>query len=190
MTSPQFNPDEQRILLKIARDAIDAAVHAQPLPTISLDSLPPNLSKKGGTFVTLTIQGRLRGCIGTLEAYQPVVLDVQEHAVAAALQDNRFPILQPSELPLINIEISVLTPKQPLTYTDSADLLEKLRPGIDGVVLQDGFRKATFLPQVWEKIPDPGSFLSQLCMKMGAPGNLWQKKPLKISTYQVEEFHE
>jgi AmmeMemoRadiSam system protein A len=190
MTSPHFNPDEQRILLKIARDAIDAAVHGQPLPTISLDSLPPNLSEKGGTFVTLTIQGRLRGCIGTLEAYLPVAMDVQEHAVAAAMQDSRFPILQPSELPLINIEISVLTPKQPLTYTDSADLLEKLRPGIDGVVLQDGFRKATFLPQVWEKIPDPGSFLTQLCMKMGAPGNLWQKKPLTISTYQVEEFHE
>jgi len=190
MTSQQFNLKEQEILLKIARDAIYAAVHGKPLPVIDLGSLPPRLSEKRGTFVTLTIQGSLRGCIGTLEAYQPVALDVQEHAVAAAMQDSRFPVLHPSELPLINIEISVLTPKQPLTYTDPADLLEKLQPGIDGVVLQDGFRKATFLPQVWEKIPDPGSFLSELCMKMGAPANLWQKKPLEVYTYQVEEFHE
>jgi len=190
MTSQQFNLKEQEILLKIARDAIYAAVHGQPLPVIDLGSLPPRLSEKRGTFVTLTIQGSLRGCIGTLEAYQPVALDVQEHAVAAAMQDSRFPVLHPSELPLINIEISVLTPKQPLTYTDPADLLEKLQPGIDGVVLQDGFRKATFLPQVWEKIPQPVLFLSELCMKMGAPANLWQKKPLEVYTYQVEEFHE
>ena len=190
LMSSKYSVSEQEIQLSIAREAIKAAVMGKPLPAIDLDSLPSSLAAEGASFVTLTIEGRLRGCIGTLEAYQPVAIDVQEHAVAAALQDTRFPTLQPSELPLIKIEISILTPRRPLIYSDPIELEEKLRPGIDGVVLQDGFRKATFLPQVWEKIPDTQTFLTQLCMKMGAPGNLWQKKPLQVYIYQVTEFHE
>jgi len=115
---------------------------------------------------------------------------VREHAIAAALQDYRFPPVQPEELGSIEIEVSRLTRPQPLPYDGPADLIAKLRPGVDGVILQDGFRRATFLPQVWEKIPAPEQFLSELCLKMGAPADLWRRKPLEVSTYQVEEFHE
>lgn len=186
----QLTKNEQKILLGIAREALNKAANYEPLPKIDLSNLPDSLKEDGASFVTLTINERLRGCIGALEAYQPLAKDVQEHAVAAGMQDFRFPNVQPGELTSINIEISILTPKSPVSYTDAQDLLTRIRPGIDGVVLQDGFRKATFLPQVWEKIPDPNQFLSQLCLKMGAPGDLWRKKPITVYTYQVEEFRE
>jgi AmmeMemoRadiSam system protein A len=185
-----LNKTEQEILLKIAREALEKSVRGLPLPGVNLPVLSPALQADGASFVTLTIEGRLRGCIGTLEPYQPLAKDVQEHAVAAALQDPRFPNVQPEETDSIKIEVSVLTPKIPLHYDGPLELLEKIRPGIDGVVLQDGFRKATFLPQVWEKISDPALFLSQLCRKMGSPSDLWRKKPLQVSIYQVQELHE
>jgi AmmeMemoRadiSam system protein A len=117
-------------------------------------------------------------------------MDVQEHAAAAALQDPRFPRVMPKELGDIEIEVSVLSPKQVLDYEDPEELVQKIRPKIDGVVLQDGFRKATFLPQVWEQLETPEVFLSHLCAKMGASSDLWRKKPLQVYTYQVQEFHE
>jgi hypothetical protein len=185
-----LNQTEQEMLLKIAREALEESVRGEPLPKVNLELLPEALQQNGASFVTLTINDRLRGCIGTLEAYQPLAKDVQEHSMAAALQDFRFPNVQPAELPKIEIEVSALTPRASLHYNDPQDLVQKLRPGIDGVILQDGFRKATFLPQVWEKIPDPELFLSQLCMKMGAPADLWRNKPLQVFIYQVQEFHE
>jgi len=190
MTNHSLNRAEGEILLKIAREALEKSVTLRPLPEVNLQALPSSLREKGASFVTLTVKGRLRGCIGTLQAYQPLAEDVQEHAVAAALQDPRFPRVTPEELPGITIEVSALSPHIPLKFKGPQDLLNKIQPGVDGLVLQDGLRKATFLPQVWEKIPDPASFLSQLCMKMGAPGDLWQKKTLDVYTYQVQEFHE
>jgi len=181
---------EQTLLIKIARQALENAVRGEPLEKLNLDALPPALTQPGASFVTLTIDGRLRGCIGTLEAYQSLAKDVQEHAVAAALQDYRFPNVKPAELGLIKIEVSVLTPPSPLAYEDPQDLLTKLRPHVDGVFLQQGMRKATFLPQVWDKLPDPADFLSHLCIKMGAPGDIWRQKPLDVSIYQVQEFQE
>jgi uncharacterized protein len=186
----KLNKTEQEILLKIAREALEKSIQGKKLPEVKLDQLPPSLQEDGASFVTLTINNRLRGCIGTLQAYQPLAKDVQEHAIAAALQDFRFPSVQPAELPQIEIEISVLSPHQPLTYDSPENLIRRLRPGVDGVVLQDGFRKATFLPQVWDKLPKPEDFLSQLCLKMGATNDLWRKKPLQVFTYQVQEFHE
>ncbi len=190
MMDDMLNQAEQKILLKIAREALEKSVLGEPLPTIDLAALPPSLQEDGATFVTLTVNERLRGCIGTLQAYQPLAEDVQEHTVAAALQDPRFPNVTPDELPGISIEVSVLSPKIPLEYEGPQDLLSKIRQGVDGVLLQDGFHKATFLPQVWDKIPDPALFLSQLCLKMGAPADLWRKKPLDIYIYQVQDFHE
>jgi len=181
---------DQELLLKIARQSLEASVSGKPLPDIDLPQYPPSLQKDGASFVTLTILGNLRGCIGALEAFQPLAIDVQEHAIAAALQDFRFPQVQPSELPHITIEISVLSASVPLHYDHPDDLISRLKPHIDGVVLRDGFRKATFLPQVWEKIPDPEHFLSQLCLKMGTSKDLWRNKHLQIATYQVQEFHE
>jgi len=188
--SQTLNQVEQESLLTIARNALENSVRGQVLSEINLSELTPTLQASGASFVTLTKQGHLRGCIGTLEAFQPLAKDVQEHAVAAALQDPRFPLVQPQECQMIEIEVSVLTPKLPLQYEGAQDLIEKIRPGIDGVVLQDGFHKATFLPQVWEKLPEPEEFFTHLCMKMGAPGDLWRKNPLKVSLYQVQEFHE
>jgi uncharacterized protein len=186
----ELNETEQNILLTIARQALENAVHSKPLPQIKLDALPPALQEPGASFVTLTIDGNLRGCIGALDPYQPLAIDVQEHAVAAALQDYRFPRVRPAELEHINIEVSALTPRDRLAYKDPQDLVTKLRPHIDGVILQDGLCKATFLPQVWDKVPDPEEFLSHLCMKMGASGDLWRKKKLDVFIYQVQEFGE
>lgn len=181
---------DQNILLNIAREALIHAVHGHLLPDVDLDTLPPSLSQDGASFVTLTISGRLRGCIGTLEAYQPLAQDVQEHAVAAGLYDPRFPQVTPDEIPEISIEVSVLTPRQPLSYEKPQELLEKIKVGVDGVVFVDGYRKATFLPQVWDKLPEPAQFFSHLCLKMGSPADLWREKKLDVYTYQVQEFHE
>lgn len=189
MSAP-LTEEEKRYLLKLARLAVEAAVRGQPPPAIDPAALTPTLQAPGASFVTLTRRGALRGCIGALEPYQPLVEDVREHAAAAATQDYRFPPVIPEELPEIKIEISRLTPPISLDYRDSDDLLAQLRPGIDGVVLRDGWRRATFLPQVWEKIPDKTAFLSNLCHKMGAPPDTWRKKHLDVLVYQVEEFHE
>lgn len=186
----QLSQAEQATLLELARQALQAAVCRQPRPFLDLAEMPANLRAPGATFVTLHWRGELRGCVGTLEASQPLAEDVRVHAVAAALQDYRFPPVQPEELPDIRIEISRLTAPQPLQYKDSNDLLTMLRPHVDGVLLRDGPRRATFLPQVWAKIPDPAIFLTQLCLKMGVEGNLWRYRRLAVYTYQVEEFSE
>lgn len=185
-----LNPQERQILLRIAREAVAHAAGGKTLPKLDLSTLPQRLQDQGASFVTLTIQGRLRGCIGTLQASQPLALDVQEHAAAAACEDYRFPPVMPQEVGQLEIEISRLSPSRELTYTDADDLLGKLRPNVDGVVLRRGVQRATFLPQVWEKIPDPADFLTQLCYKMGVPGDLWWREHLQVQTYQVEEFKE
>ncbi|HET7143447.1 MAG TPA: AmmeMemoRadiSam system protein A, partial [Anaerolineales bacterium] len=114
----------------------------------------------------------------------------REHAVAAALEDPRFRPVSEGELIRIKLEVSRLTSPRLLEYSSSEDLLAKLRPQVHGVILKDDYRRATFLPQVWEKIPEAGEFLDQLCAKMGAQPNLWRSKKLQVFVYQVEEFHE
>jgi len=190
MSEDKLTSDEKSTLLQIARQTLEAGVHGQKLPPLELNSMSPRLQENGASFVTLTINGNLRGCIGALEPYQPLAQDVREHTIAAALQDYRFQNVQPGELPKIEIEVSRLTVPVPLEYDSPEDLLEKLRPGLDGVLLRDGHQRATFLPQVWDKLPDPADFLDNLCYKMGAPSNLWRKKHLEVLIYQVEEFHE
>ena len=190
MDTDKLTTEEQQILLKLARQSLEAGVKGEKLPTLHINEMPSRLQADGTSFVTLTIKGELRGCIGALEAYQSLAEDVQQHAISAALDDFRFPPVRPEELDKINIEISRLTTPTPLDYNSPDDLLAKLRPGIDGVVLKDQNRRATFLPQVWEKIPDPEEFLDSLCYKMGVPQKLWRTKPLTALVYQVEEFHE
>lgn len=190
MNKDRLSDVEKKTLLQLARQSIELAVNRKPLPELDLSSYTPRLREDGASFVTLTENGELRGCIGTLEPYQPLVQDVCEHAVAAALEDYRFPPVQPWEVPLLRIEVSVLTLPEPLPYETPEELLSRLRIGVDGVILRDGVRRATFLPQVWEKVPDRAEFLSHLCVKMGARADLWKHKPLQVFTYQVEEFHE
>lgn len=186
----QLTKEEKKILLHIARMALESGVRRQPLPSLEDENITPVLHAEGASFVTLTMNGNLRGCIGALEPYQPLVDDVREHAVAAALEDYRFPPVQENELANIKIEVSRLTRPVQLDYSDADDLLEKIHPGVDGVILRDGFRRATFLPQVWEKIPGPVEFLENLCYKMGASPDTWRRKHLDVLVYQVEEFHE
>jgi uncharacterized protein len=189
MDDPLTN-EEKQTLLHLARGALEGGVRGTPLPRVELDAMPPRLRAHGASFVTLSMHGQLRGCIGALAALQPLAKDVCEHAVAAALEDPRFEPVQPDELASIEIEISRLTAPSDLEYQDPADLLEKLRPGVDGVILRDGGRRATFLPQVWEKLPDRAGFLDQLCAKMGVMPETWRWRHLQVQTYQVEEFHE
>lgn len=182
--------EEQKILLRLAREALEHAVRGEKLPPLDQNLLTPSLRAEGACFVTLTAGGQLRGCIGTLEANQSLVEDVRDRAVAAALEDPRFPPVGEEELNGVQIEISRLTRPVPLEYKDANDLLSRLCPHVDGVIVRDGFHRATFLPQVWEKIPDPVEFLNNLCYKMGANPELWRRKHLDILIYKVEEFHE
>jgi uncharacterized protein len=186
----RLTAEEKQILLKLARQSIEAAVSRKDPPALNPAFLTPDLLAEGASFVTLTKRGALRGCIGALEPYQSLAADVREHAAAAALEDFRFPNVQEAELAEIEIEVSRLTVPVPLDYKDPEDLLAKLRPGVDGVILRDGWRRATFLPQVWEKLPDKIEFLENLCYKMGAAPDTWRKKHLEVLVYQVEEFHE
>lgn len=186
----QLTTEEKHTLLGLARESMEYAVRGDKLPTLNPTFLTPRLKKQGASFVTLTIRGELRGCIGALEPYQSLAEDVREHAMAAALQDPRFPPVRPSELNEISIEVSRLTAPCPLEYSTADDLIQKLRPHTDGIILRDGIHRATFLPQVWEKIPTPVAFLDNLCYKMGIAQDTWKRKHLEVMVYQVEEFHE
>ncbi len=181
---------EQEILLSLAREAITQAAHRRELPSVELEKLPAALQQHGASFVTLTKHGELRGCIGSLEAVRPLALDVRENALAAAFRDPRFSPLGPDELNDVRVEISVLSPPVRLEYKGAEDLIAKLRPGMDGVVIERGWNRATFLPQVWEKLPDPHQFLEHLCMKAYLPINAYRQPGLDVYTYQVEKFME
>jgi uncharacterized protein len=189
MEQPLSDQDKS-FLLSLARQTIQKAVNHQPLPVLEEEGLSDDLTRNGAAFVTLTMNGELRGCIGSLEAYQSLVADVRDHARQAALEDYRFPPVTAGEVTKLHIEISRLTAPVPLKYDQPSDLPTKIKPNEDGVILKDGFRRATFLPQVWQQLADPVEFLSHLCVKMGASADLWQKKLLEVSIYHVEEFQE
>ncbi len=149
----------------------------------------PELSHLAATFVTLTQDGTLRGCIGSLEAYRSLASDVAENATAAAFCDPRFAPLTQGELPRTRIEVSLLEPAQPLVFIDEADALARLCPGIDGLILTHGGRRATFLPQVWESLPDPRRFLNQLKVKAGLSADFWDEK-ITLARYGVQKWKE
>ena len=182
----------KKILLRLARQTIEEELGQQatnPVAEEELDDL--ELRQHRGVFVTLNLDGMLRGCIGSLLGLEPLVAGVRRQAINAALRDNRFPLLTVNELPEVVIEISVLTPPQNLEYTDSADLISRLRPSIDGVILKiPGGAGATFLPQVWEQLPEPKTFLRHLCLKAGLPAESWQHGDLTVQTYQACHFDE
>jgi len=182
--------EEQQTLLRLARDAITRRVNGEKMLPLDVSTMPARLREEGASFITLTVRGELRGCIGALEPYQPLAEDVCEHAVAAALEDPRFPPVRKDELSRIKIEVSRLTRPSPLEYKNAEELLSRLRPHVDGVVLRDGIHRATFLPQVWQTIQNPEDFLNNLCRKMGVSETLWRSKHLDVFTYQVDEFHE
>jgi AmmeMemoRadiSam system protein A len=182
--------DEKVLLLRLARQGLEAAVRGQAAPPLEPERRTPALERLACSFVTLTELGELRGCIGGLLAEEPLWRDVQRRAGQAALDDYRFRPVQAEELADIEIEVSVLTEPVPLAYDSSEDLLRRLRPLVDGVVLRQGLHRATFLPQVWETVPQPERFLSLLCQKLGAAPETWRHAHLQVETYQVTEFRE
>lgn len=181
---------ERSFLLALARDSIESRVRQRALPEVDLANLPHSLSRDGASFVTLTKGGILRGCIGSLEARRPLAIDVQENAIGAALHDPRFPPVSPRELSMLRVEVSVLSPPVAFAYDGPADLIAKLRPRVDGVVIERGWQRATFLPQVWEKLPDPHEFLQHLCLKAGLSADAYRRPGLDVCTYQVDKFEE
>lgn len=187
MESTLLNDDKGRELLELARKTLAHELGEGEMPDKPDD---PVLLKRGATFVTLKKNGKLRGCIGTLEPVGPLWEGIRDNAINAAFHDSRFAPLAANELPQLHLDISILSEPVSLDYTDAEDLLGKLRPFVDGVILSDGRRRATFLPQVWHQLPDPAAFLCQLCVKAGLPRTAWRDKKLDILTYQVQCFNE
>jgi len=181
-----ISPEEKRQLLTLARQAIAGRLAGKEVP------LPeaPALRQPAACFITLKKSGMLRGCIGNLQAADTLAASVRRNAQAAAFDDSRFPPLTGEELADVEIEISLLSAAKPLDYSDADDLCQKLRPGIDGVILRSGPRGATFLPQVWEQLPTAELFLSHLCLKAGLAASFWRSGHPEIAIYQVEHFSE
>ena len=180
----------KEIYLKIARQAIED--HLNNRNTLNKEALLehyPELSQEGATFVTLTLHGNLRGCIGSLVAHRPLLDDIIANARSAAFHDPRFMPLNSEELSKIEIEVSLLTQPREVTYTTTEELKGKIAVGIDGVVLNLDGRRATFLPQVWEELPSFELFFMHLCQKAGLPTNCLEAHP-RIEVYQVEKIKE
>lgn len=178
---------EQARLLGIARASIEHGVHTgKPAPTdrVGLEGL---LAEPRGSFVTLRKERALRGCIGSIEPLRPLAEAVSVSAFNAAFRDRRFPKLEAEELELISIEISVLSPAVPLDVRSEKELLETLEPNLDGLLLEEGWHRSTFLPKVWESLPEPAAFLSALKIKAGLPADYWSDA-MRFSHYRSFTF--
>lgn len=189
MPSPEGNKIPGSFLLGLARDSIEYGFeHGAPL-TVQTDSLPQALAEPAASFTTLRHNGELRGCCGRLEASQPLASDVAYSAFQAAFRDSRFEPVRRDEFPGIHLEVSVLSPMQPMSVSDETDLLRQLEPGVDGLVVVEGLRRATFLPKVWESLPDPRQFVAQLKAKCGLPAHYWSPR-LEFLRYSTTTFTE
>jgi AmmeMemoRadiSam system protein B/AmmeMemoRadiSam system protein A len=186
----RFTAADRRYLLDLARKTVCDVVTTGRLPDVSAEGLAPKFTEPRGCFVTLTKRGDLRGCIGYILAQGPLYKAVIENARNAALRDPRFSPVTLQEMDQVEIEISVLTAPQPLVFSSPEDLLRKLKPHQDGVVLQIGERGATYLPQVWEQLPDRTDFLNHLAEKAGCATDAWRQPGAAVSIYHVESFKE
>lgn len=187
LTMSQLDQSHKTLLLDIAKDSIHAGItNGRPL-SVEIDKLPQILSQYRASFVTLQIQGQLRGCIGSLQAYRPLAVDIAENAFSAAFRDPRFPPLTNAEESQIHVHISVLSETSTMSFSSEEDLLSQLRPNIDGLVLEDGFHRGTFLPSVWEQLPTKESFLDHLKQKAGLPSGYWSDN-IKIERYTVDDI--
>jgi len=194
---PQHGPvslgvSEKRLLLDLARAALAAHLAGRSPSSVEEALLTPAVRVEAPCFVTLTQSGSLRGCIlDSFAAHEPIYLNVQRNVVLAATADPRFPPVRSAELGSLTIEISILGSPYPLEFEDPDDLIRKLSPGIDGVILTTTYGTSTFLPQVWEQLPDAQVFLGELCRKHGAPSDAWRTDALlRIEVYQVNHFSE
>jgi len=170
------------VLIGIAREAI-----ASDDDFLPRDWSEDWLREEGASFVTLKLDGELRGCIGTIDPRRALGDDVAANARAAAYRDPRFPPVSRAERERLEIEVSVLSARAPMSVASEADAIAQLRPGVDGVYLEYGHARSTFLPQVWESLPDPIDFLAELKRKAGLPGRFWHPD-IRLSRYTVEKF--
>ncbi len=181
----ELDPAQGRVLTAIARASIADALGCASAPAPDAAWL----HESGACFVTLTQAGELRGCIGTIDPHRPLGEDVRANARAAALRDPRFAPLTAQELDQTRIEVSVLTPREELAFTSQADALRQLRPGTDGIVLEFGAHRGTFLPQVWDQLPTPDQFMAALLRKAGLPQGFWAPG-VRLFRYQVRKSSE
>lgn len=186
----ELTEKQGRYLLKVARETIEQRLLGGKKTSDPIPDLPPVFQDRRGTFVTLSIGGNLRGCIGHISPKESLIDGIRVNAINAAFRDPRFHRITRDEWKRVKIEISILTSPEPLHYTGADNLLEQIRPGIDGLIIKKGFNQATFLPQVWEQLPEKEEFLAHLSLKAGLKGNAWKKGGLEISTYQVQAFEE
>lgn len=190
-TSPMntLSPSERTTLLQLARTSIQHGLqHGSPM-IVQPGDYNAALQQTRACFVTLNLQQELRGCIGTLDAYQALVCDVATNAYNAAFRDPRFAPLSAQELEEVEIHISVLSPPSPMNITSEEDLLAKLKPGIDGLIIKEGLRQATFLPSVWQSLPNPKDFVSHLKQKAGLAADYWSDH-IEVFIYHSESFAE
>lgn len=182
--------EEGAQLLALARSTIEKALFGENGEEPVQDAHGAKFSERRGTFVTLNIGARLRGCIGHIVPRETLLEGVRINALNAAFRDPRFRPLTREEWGRVKIEVSVLTEPRPLAYSDPDHLLDVLRPGVDGLIIKKGYCEATFLPQVWDQLPEKRDFLSQLCLKAGLDGTAWKEGDLEVSVYQVQAFEE
>jgi AmmeMemoRadiSam system protein A len=182
-----YTKQQRDLLLEIAEQSIRFHLagggRMEPEPTDYEDEL----QKQRATFVTLHRKKELRGCIGTLVAFRPLVVDVAYNAYSAAFSDPRFPPLQIEEMDCLEIHISVLSPSEPMSFGSEQELVGQLQPGIDGLIIEEGRQRGTFLPSVWESLPEPTAFLTHLKLKAGLAADYWSDT-IRISRYTTESF--
>lgn len=189
MSSPKTDTplafEHQQILLRVAAASIEHGLsHRKPL-MVDPGAYPAELRAKRATFVTIEIEGTLRGCIGTLEATQPLVVDVAQNAYAAAFHEPRFLPLTMEEFRQIDIHISLLHPPVPMPVGSEKELIDRVRPGIDGLILEERGRRGTLLPSAWDSLPTPTEFVEHLKLKAGLPPDYWSCT-LRIHRYTTE----
>ncbi|MFH1789094.1 MAG: AmmeMemoRadiSam system protein B [Candidatus Altiarchaeota archaeon] len=185
-----LTPEEEDFLLKLARETLEKHYADGGAPSVDEAKLTARLKALSGAFVTLNKHGSLRGCIGHITPQKPLYEAVIENVLNAALRDPRFSPVVNEELTDIHIDISRLTLPEELVFDGSDELLAKLVPGRDGVVLKYGGRQSTYLPQVWDQLPDKEEFLTSLCRKQGSPGDCWRKKDVVVEVYGAQVFEE
>jgi AmmeMemoRadiSam system protein A len=182
-----LSPAQRRFLLTLARRSIEhGLIHGRAI-SVEQETLEPELAAKRATFVTLEMLGKLRGCIGTLECVRSLTEDVAHNAYAAAFRDPRFPPVSHSDIERLAISLSLLTPAEPLSFTSEDDLLGQLMPDEDGLILEEGFRRGTFLPTVWESLPHPRAFLQHLKLKAGLSRDYWSDS-IKVYRYRTQKI--
>lgn len=187
MSSIKLSKDDQQTCIGIAKKSILHGLQTGSALDVVAEDYTNDLQQRQACFVTLHKRGQLRGCIGALEAYQPLINDVAEHAFAAAFNDPRFPVLQQNEFKDLDIEISALGKPEVMLFKNEGDLLRQIRPGIDGLILEYGHYRGTFLPSVWEQLPQASDFLQHLKIKAGL-GKSWWHDGAKISRYGTFSF--